>query len=101
MGLFSKPEVIILKDSCDSKEYLTKLQELRNTVSDNSSAAEKIDKEITIVEAGIYGEESVLFELQNSGMDLVVLRDLFLKTEDGRSAQIDFFVINHISKLWN
>ncbi len=93
MGLFSKPEVVIIKESCDSKEYLKKLQELRSTVADDSVAAEKIDKEITIVEAGIYGEESVLFELQNSGMDLVVLRDLFLKTEDGRSAQIDFFVI--------
>lgn len=36
MGLFSKPEVVILKDSCDSKEYLAKLQELRATVPDSS-----------------------------------------------------------------
>ncbi|MCR4822255.1 MAG: NERD domain-containing protein [Treponema sp.] len=93
MGLFSKPEVVILKDSCDSKEYLAKLQELRATVPDNSVAAEKIDKEIAITEAGIFGEDSVLFELKNSGMDLVVIRDLCLQTEDGRTAQIDFFVI--------
>lgn len=93
MGLFSKPEVVILKDSCDSKEYLVKLQELRTTVSDDSVAAEKIDKEIAVTEAGIYGEDTVLFELKNSGMDLVVIRDLFIQTEDGRSAQIDFFVI--------
>lgn len=93
MGLFSKPEVVILKDSCDSKEYLAKLQELRTTVSDSSVAAEIIDKEIAITEAGIKGEDKVLFELKNSGMNLVVIRDLFIQTEDGRSAQIDFFVI--------
>ena len=93
MGLFSKPEVVILKDSCDSKDYLSKLQELRTTVSDSSVAAEKIDKEIAITESGIIGEGSVLFELKNSGMNLVVIRDLFIKTQDGRSAQIDFFVI--------
>ena len=93
MGLFSKPEVVVLKDSCDSKEYLSKLQELRTTVDDNSFVAKKIDKEIAITEAGIFGEDSVLFELKNSGMNLVVIRDLYIQTEDGRSAQIDFFVI--------
>ena len=93
MGLFSKPEVIILKESCDSKEYLDTLQELRKTVSDNTEAAEKIDKEIAITEAGIFGEDKILFELKSSGMDLVVIRDLFLKIGDDRSAQIDYFVI--------
>ena len=93
MGLFSKPEVVVLKDSCDSKEYLAKLQKLRTTVHDNSFVAKKIDKEIAITEAGIFGEDSVLFELKNSGMNLVVIRDLYIQTEDGRSAQIDFFVI--------
>lgn len=93
MGLFSKPEVVVLKDSCDSKEYLAKLQKLRTTVDDNSFVAKKIDKEIAVTEAGIFGEDSVLFELKNSGMNLVVIRDLYIQTEDGRSAQIDFFVI--------
>ena len=93
MGLFSKPEVVVLKDSCDSKEYLSKLQKLRTTVHDNSFVAKKIDKEIAVTEAGIFGEDSVLFELKNSGMNLVVIRDLYIQTEDGRSAQIDFFVI--------
>ena len=63
MGLFSKPEVVVLKDSCDSKEYLSKLQELRTTVHDNSFVAKKIDKEIAVTEAGIFGEDSVLFVL--------------------------------------
>ena len=93
MGLFNNSEVIILKESSNAKEYLNKLQTLKNEVDNFSLVAEKIDKEIAIVEAGIFGEESILFELKNSGMDLVVLHDFYIETGDGRGAQIDFFVI--------
>lgn len=93
MGIFSGSEIIILKDSSDSKEYLRKLQALKNEAKGTSSFIEKIEKEIAITEAGIYGEESILFELKNSGMDLVVLHDIYIETEDGRGAQIDYFVI--------
>lgn len=93
MSLFNNSEVIILKESSDAKQYLEKLQSIRMTVMDNSRVADKIDKEIAIAEAGIYGEESILFELKNSGMNLVVIHDLYIETEDGRSAQIDYFVI--------
>ena len=93
MGLFSNPEVIVLKETSDSKEYLTKLQDLKDKSTGNTKLFEKIDKEIAITEAGIYGENSILFELKNSGMDLVVIHDLYIETSDGRGAQIDFFVI--------
>ncbi len=93
MIFFRNNEVKILKDSCDSKEYLSKLKDIRSNLESNSKNIEKIDKEIAIIEAGIFGEESILYELKNSGLDLIVLRDLYLKTEDGRTAQIDFFVI--------
>ena len=33
MGLFSKPEVIILKESNDAREYLTQLEELSKKAS--------------------------------------------------------------------
>lgn len=93
MSIFEKPEVIILKETSDSKLYLGKLQELRKTISDDTKIADKIDREIAITEAGIYGENSILFELKNSGMNLVVIHDLFIKTEDDRGAQIDYWVI--------
>lgn len=93
MGLFSNPEVIVLKETSDSKEYLTKLQDLKDKSTGNAKLLEKIDKEIAITEAGIYGEDSILFELKNSGIDLVVIHDLYIETSDGRGAQIDFFVI--------
>lgn len=91
MGLFSKPEVVILKESNDAKDYLQKLQDLLPKAS--GDVKEKIEKEIAIVNAGIYGEDNILFELKNSGMNLVVLHDLYIKTKSGLSAQIDFFVV--------
>ena len=93
MGLFNNSEVVILKESSDSREYLSKLQNLKIEVVNNAAVVEKIEKEIAVVEAGIYGEDSILFELKNSGMDLVVLHDIYIETEDGRGAQIDYFVI--------
>lgn len=93
MSLFSRPEVTILKESSDAKEYLSKLEKLQVTVQKGSPLYKKIDKEISIVKAGIIGEENILFELKNSGMDLVVLHDICLVDQDGNSAQIDFLVI--------
>lgn len=75
------------------KDYLAKLEELQTTVQKSSPLYKKIDKEISIVKAGIIGEENILFELKNSGMDLVVLHDLCLVDPDGNSAQIDFLVL--------
>ncbi len=93
MSLFSRPEVVILKESSDAREYLSKLEELQNTVKKGSQLYKKLDKEISIVKAGIIGEEAILFELKNSGMDLVVLHDICLVDQDGNSAQIDFLVL--------
>ena len=93
MSLFAKPEVTILKESSDAKEYLSKLEELQSSVKKGSQLYKKLDKEISIVKAGIIGEEAILFELKNSGMDLVVLHDICLVDQDGNSAQIDFLVI--------
>ena len=91
MGVFSKPEVVILKESTDAKDYLQKLQDLLPKAS--GDVKEKIEKEITIVNAGILGEDTILFELKNSGMNLVVLHDLYITTKSGLSAQIDFLVV--------
>ncbi len=91
MGIFSKPEVVILKESNDANEYLQKLQDLLPKAS--GDVKEKIEKEIAIVNAGIFGEDNIMFELKNSGMDLVVLHDLYLKAASGLTAQIDYLVI--------
>jgi len=95
MGLFSKAEVIILKETSDADTYLKKLEELLPRA--NKDIKQKIQKEIAITKAGIVGEENILFELKNSNMDMVVLRDIYVETQDGLGAQIDFVVVT--SKL--
>lgn len=91
MGLFSEAEVIILKETSDAETYLKKLEELLPRAK--KDIKEKIQKEIAITRAGIVGEENILFELKNSNMDMVVLRDIYIETKDGLGAQIDFIVV--------
>lgn len=95
LSLFRKPEVVIMKQSSDAKEYLEKLEELLSRAEGDEK--EKIEKEIVIVKAGIVGEDRILFELKNSGTDMVVLQDLYIETKDELGAQIDFIVV--MSKL--
>ena len=93
MGLFDKPEVTVLKETSDAKDYLLKLESLQKEVADYKELSNIIDKEIAITKAGIIGEDAIMFELKNSGTDLVVLHDLYIETSDGRGAQIDYLVI--------
>ena len=93
MGLFDKPEVIVLKETSDAKDYLSKLKDLQKDIAPESKLAKIIEKEIAITQAGIIGEDAIMYELKNSGMDLVVLHDIYIETADGRGAQIDYFVV--------
>ena len=91
MGFFSKPEVVIARESTNAKVYLEKLEELLPEAEDE--VKEKIQREIAVTKAGIAGEANILFELKNSNMDLVILHDIYIETEEGQSAQIDYVVI--------
>lgn len=93
MGLFSKPEVIVLKESSSAKIYLERLEELRNMPGLPSELSDKLDREIMITKAGILGEDQIMFELKNSGMDLIVLHDLYFEDSEGNGAQVDFIVV--------
>lgn len=90
MGLFSKKEPTILKDSCSAYEQLSQLESLRGSLS--CGAEQRLERDIRLLRAGVRGEEKILFELKNSHMDMFVLRDLHLEF-DGLSAQIDFLVL--------
>ena len=95
MGIFSKSEIIILKESNSAEEHLAKLEELLPRAT--GKVKENIQKEIILTKAGIDGEKKVLYELKNSNMDLVVLQDICIRAKDGREAQIDFVIVT--SKL--
>ncbi len=81
---------IVVHDGDDARRELEALKGLRETVG--GDAREAIDRQIHLVEAGIDGEERILFELTNSHIPMLILHDLNL-THDGLGAQIDFLVI--------
>ena len=90
MGLFDKPqEPIFLKENSSAVEQVEKLKELYGKVNDEGKTL--IDNEIKILEAGIYGENQIIFELKNSHIPMVVLQDVYLEHQ-GLTAQIDFMI---------
>ena len=91
MGLFTKRiGPVFLKSSNQAREYVDKLRELKEQCSDELK--EEIEKQITIAEYGIKGEECIAFELKNSGMDMYILQDICLQHGD-LSAQIDYLIV--------
>lgn len=91
MGLFDKiKEPIFLKDDSEAERQLAILQEFRKTVS--RELADQLDEEIRQVDAGIFGEKAVRYELANSHIPMFVLHDLYLEHE-GLTAQIDYLII--------
>ena len=91
MGLFDKiKNPVFLKEESEADKQLAALQELRGSLS--GTALERLDHEISKVEAGIAGEKQVHFELENSHIPMYVLHDLFLEHE-GLTAQIDYLII--------
>lgn len=91
MGIFDKiKEPVFLKDDSSAVTQLTSLQELAKAAT--GQLAEQLDLEIKCLNAGIYGEETIRFELQNSHIPMFVLHDLYLEHGD-LSAQIDYLII--------
>jgi predicted RNA-binding Zn-ribbon protein involved in translation (DUF1610 family) len=92
MGIFDKiREPVILKEESSAKEQLKEMQQLLAEVIDPKMKA-LLEHDIAAVNAGIFGENIIIYELKNSHIPMFVLHDLYLEHE-GLSAQIDFLVI--------
>lgn len=91
MELFKKKiGPVFLKDTSDATQTIAQLEALLPQVSDG--VREEIEKQIKVTTYGEMGENNVAFELKNSGMDMYILRDIYL--EHGElSAQIDYLII--------
>lgn len=91
MGLFTKAiGPVFLKSSNQAADYIHKLKDLQGKCT--GELKEEIEKQITIAEYGMKGEESIAFELKNSGTDMYILQDICL--EHGElSAQIDYLIV--------
>lgn len=91
MGLFDKIKgPVLVKSSSSAEEQLSALTLLKGTVS--ADISEKIDRDIKLLQTGDFGENSIMFELKNSRIPMMILHDLYLE-HGGLTAQIDFLVI--------
>lgn len=91
MGLFTKViGPVFLKSSNQAADYINKLKNFQERCS--GELKEEVEKQIAIAEYGIKGEESVAFELKNSGIDMYILQDICLQHGD-LSAQIDYLIV--------
>ena len=81
---------VFIKEDSDAESFVEKMKSLSSRAS--GKIKDKIDEQIAIAEAGLKGENQIAFELKNSGMDMLIMHDLYLE-KNGLSAQIDFLVI--------
>ena len=91
MSLFDKIKgPVFVKEDSSARQQLDALTLLRKDAS--GELADQLDEEICRLNAGIFGEETVRFELENSHIPMLVLHDLYLE-HDGLTAQIDYLII--------
>ncbi len=81
---------VFIKEDSDAESFIEKMKSLSSRAS--GKLKDKIDEQIAIAEAGLKGENQIAFELKNSGMDMLIMHDLYLE-KNGLSAQIDFLII--------
>lgn len=83
-------EPIVVKESNEATKQVQEMIRFRNEL--NTEGQELIDDEIKLIQAGVYGEDSILFELKNCHLPIMVMRDLNLMHK-GLSAQIDVLIL--------
>ncbi|MEO4052527.1 NERD domain-containing protein [Solibacillus sp. CAU 1738] len=82
---------IIAKAAFDDLQKLNQIEQ-QITTTENLMPLKQLEKQKRIIELGIHGEKSVLFELQNSFLPIHIIHDLRIVHKD-LSAQLDFVVI--------
>lgn len=90
MGLLDNHEPAIVKEGNSARQQLAALEALRGSLPHD--AEKQLEFDIRSLQAGISGEDRILYELRNSHMEMYILQDLFLE-RDGLTAQIDFLVL--------
>ena len=83
-------EPVIVKESNEATKQVQEMTRFRDEL--NTEGQELIDEDIYLIQKGIYGEDAILFELKNSHLPIMVMRDLNL-SYNGLSAQIDFLIL--------
>lgn len=91
MELFRKKiGPVFLKENSDALQLIEQLETLLLQASGDTK--NEIEKQIKVANYGELGENNVAFELKNSGMDMYILRDIYLEHGE-MSAQIDYLIV--------
>lgn len=91
MGLFKKQiGAVFLKEESDAQYFIDKMDELCQ--KSQGELKKKIKQQRDLAWYGKKGEDNVAFELKNSGIDMYVLRDVYLESGE-MSAQIDYIIV--------
>lgn len=91
MGLFKKQiGAVFLKEESDAQYFIDKMDELYQ--KSQGELKKKIKQQRDLAWYGKKGEDNVAFELKNSGIDMYVLRDVYLESGE-MSAQIDYIIV--------
>lgn len=84
MALFEKiTDTIFLKEENSLENQLNILRKERDKV---------LEKDIKLLEYGLYGENEIVFELKNANVGMYVLHDVVIQCGDIK-AQIDFVIV--------
>ncbi|MDE7297502.1 MAG: NERD domain-containing protein [Lachnospiraceae bacterium] len=92
MGLFQKKiGPVFLKEDSEAELFIERLKKLSEKA--DGELRQDIEKQIKLAAYGLAGEKNIAFELRNSGMDMLILHDLYFE-HNGMQAQIDYIVIS-------
>ncbi len=91
MGLFQKKiGPVFLKEDSDAELFIEKMRVLSGRA--DGELKQEIEKQVKLAAYGLAGERNIAFELRNSGMDMLILHDLYFEHK-GKQAQIDYLVV--------
>lgn len=91
MELLKKQIVVVfLKQESDAQYFIDKMDELYQKAQ--GDLKKKIKQQRDLAWYGKKGEDNVAYELKNSGIDMYVLRDVYLEIGEV-SAQIDYIIV--------
>ncbi|MFC4559735.1 HRDC domain-containing protein [Virgibacillus kekensis] len=86
-------EPVIHKEFNERSETIRTLEQLAKS-EDSSINQKKVKDHLKLFTIGQTGEKSVLFELRNSMLPIIVLHDVYIEFED-YEAQLDFVIVTH------
>ncbi len=81
---------VFLKEDSDAEMFVKKMTELAEQAE--GQLKKEIETQIKLANYGLQGEKNIAYELKNSGIDMLILHDLYFECNDLQS-QIDYLII--------